>query len=507
MEYLNEKIGYIKRLYENTCEQTVDCDISLPDYCPDISKIISCRISPNVISTKLSGDRLCIDGEAPVRIIYSDEQNRILSYEQNYPFSKSAPIGSELSGTVQLKPRVQFSNCRAVSKRRLEVHGVIAFDFKVSKVDSREIITDIPDKTIQVKSEKFALSDMVCYDCKEFTVSEAFELPADYPSARNIISVFLCPVINETRAVKDKVLIKGEVAAELVYSPDNDKCDCVKYNCCVPVNQVVTCNGVDENCTISAFADILNYECSLRSNENSEERIMEISCCLDVLVKAFKEKEINCITDAYCTGCVLESEYEQTDFWQLKERIKETRSEKFTVDLSSFQYERICCIRPDSVKVNKTLHNGKLCLHYSVMLNIIACDSENRPVFCQREAEFDFTKSIDGKDLVPGDVTVIPTGFRQDAFSRDSIQLHGEFLINAEVFSVVGKNILTDVHLSDEKLCPCSCFVIYFPEENESVWSIARKFNSTVDLISEQNSLTQDELISREPIIIPVISG
>ena len=88
LDYSTENMGMLKNLFEGSCEQAVDCDVSLPDYCPDISRVLRCCVVPSIVASKISGDRACADGNALVRIIYADEDNNICTYEQNFPFSK-----------------------------------------------------------------------------------------------------------------------------------------------------------------------------------------------------------------------------------------------------------------------------------------------------------------------------------------------------------------------------------------------------------------------------------
>lgn len=507
MDYTNEKIGYLNRLYEGSCEQNVDCDITLPDYCPDISRVIKCCILPNIISSKLSGDRLCIDGDVLIKIIYADEDNALHTYEQSSQFSKFAPLGNELVGTVCVTPRVQYSSCRALSKRKLEVHSCVSADFKISAVAYREIVTGIPRDNIQIKSQKIAFSDVVCFEARQFTISEKFELPPDYLPAHYILSFLSGPIITQTKAVRDKVLIKGEVAAELIYIPEGCASECVKYNYSLPVNQVVTCEGVDEDCEISIQLDIMNKECCLRCNELSQQRVVEISCCMNAVIKAFREKEIECISDAYCTDSILACTYEQTDFIKISNKISESTTQRMGIDLSGIDCEKICCIWPDSVNVNKTLHSGTLGLHGTICFNIIACDDDGRVIFCQREADFNFEKAADGENLIPGDISVTPTGFLPGGINDGKTEIKGEFIISAELLCVENKNILCNAEITDKKPEGCSSFIIYFPDENESIWDIARKYSSTVSSIKAQNSIKEDFITCTGPILIPVIRG
>ena len=56
-------------VFEGCKEVPVDMDSSLPDYCPDIQKILKCRVIPNISSKSISGDRLNIEGTAKIKLL------------------------------------------------------------------------------------------------------------------------------------------------------------------------------------------------------------------------------------------------------------------------------------------------------------------------------------------------------------------------------------------------------------------------------------------------------
>ena len=107
IELTKTDIGTAEVLYDNFAEQGIDCDISLPDYCPDIMRILRCSVTNSITNSKISGDRATVDGNAKIRIVYADDKNGIYCYEQDYPFSKF----SELPQTYDGKNRICKLSC------------------------------------------------------------------------------------------------------------------------------------------------------------------------------------------------------------------------------------------------------------------------------------------------------------------------------------------------------------------------------------------------------------
>ena len=74
MEYhLNKRsVSQRRNALDTASEQSVDFDLTLPDYCPDIERILSCNLDPKIYIANVSGDRLNIEGGACVRVMYAD---------------------------------------------------------------------------------------------------------------------------------------------------------------------------------------------------------------------------------------------------------------------------------------------------------------------------------------------------------------------------------------------------------------------------------------------------
>ena len=73
---MNKAISTNETLFDDFDERPVDCDFVLPDYCPDIAAVLKCTLKPVIQSKQLSGDRMLVDGQANIRVMYLDEARK-----------------------------------------------------------------------------------------------------------------------------------------------------------------------------------------------------------------------------------------------------------------------------------------------------------------------------------------------------------------------------------------------------------------------------------------------
>ena len=58
-------------VFDGQTEQGVELDYVLPDYYPEIFKILKCTLTPRIISYSASGDsKLTLDGVVYIKVLY-----------------------------------------------------------------------------------------------------------------------------------------------------------------------------------------------------------------------------------------------------------------------------------------------------------------------------------------------------------------------------------------------------------------------------------------------------
>ena len=80
-----QTVSINETIYDGVVEQPLECDVLLPDYCPDIQKILRCEVVPSLLLTAVNGDKLSVDGMAMAHLYYLDENGCIRHAEYKIP--------------------------------------------------------------------------------------------------------------------------------------------------------------------------------------------------------------------------------------------------------------------------------------------------------------------------------------------------------------------------------------------------------------------------------------
>ena len=141
---------------KHSAEHPIDVDFTIPDYCGEIERILKCIFIPRINSKSVSGQSVMIDGHVTVRLIYCDKENKIYSFDHLVPFTKFLEINS-ITADARIKSSVScsYSNCRAVTQRKVDVHGAIEIKVLIKGEKKSNVVCDVDEKDIPKEYHNF----------------------------------------------------------------------------------------------------------------------------------------------------------------------------------------------------------------------------------------------------------------------------------------------------------------------------------------------------------------
>ena len=116
LELRRQTVPSCETILEETAEQPVECDALLPDYCPDIRRILKCTLTPVPMSKSITAGRLEAEGLAALHVLYISAGGEPARCEYKVPFTRTLELHGEAEEpilTVEMRPGPV--TCRAVT--------------------------------------------------------------------------------------------------------------------------------------------------------------------------------------------------------------------------------------------------------------------------------------------------------------------------------------------------------------------------------------------------------
>lgn len=512
MEYLlkKENCSVCETVFDGASEQPVDLDFSLPDYCPDIERILKCRICPSVTSKSISGDRLDVDGVAVIRLFYLDSKKQaIRCCEHTSPFSCSFNLKSTSQDMVAVvRLRSDYLNCRALSPRRLDIHGAFSVCASVYARSEQEHCCNIDGDDIQQKKHNEIVSTLSGIGQQQFSVSEVLDIGQGKASPETIIRSELSVNIQDSKAISDKLMLKGEVVLRLLYITDIETGaeDTMTFN--IPISQVIDVQGISETSQNDVMVDVMSYDVSLKSEYDESSTLVTLDAHLCATVCAYDEKSIELIDDVYSTAYELDTAFKQTPITRLVSNINISSSVKDEVKTGDNGITKIIDLWSDGVNSITSYENDTLTVKGKINCCILATDNDGVPFYIERALDFvlnpDIMKGLNTV-TIHADISVMMLNFR--ITGDNSIEIRADIRFKAAVFENCVRKAIVSVSGNEERKREkdkTAALTLYYADEGENLWSIARLYCTSVEAIKLENELTDDVIQARGMILIPM---
>lgn len=489
---------------DTVAEQPAEVDLTLPDYCPDIEKILKCSLTPKIQSKTLSGGMLQVDGVCVVNVLYVEsEKKAIRCCEHSVDFSRSFTVRDAGEGSIVLtKTKPEYINCRALSPRRLVMHGAFSLYAKVLAPRCTALYT--PDRDgMEVLRQSRQLYNLRANCQEQFTVSEEISV-ADKPAVEAVLYTKADAAVTEAKAVSGKLLLSGDININLFYLTNLETGETAKLNYLLPFHQILNCEGMEEGDEQLVQVELMSFDVRLKNDILSDKPALAFDAMLCVSAQSYVAADMDIVTDAYCTAFACVPQFADVEATGQVCSVNETSIEKMTARVDGCKLSKILDIYADSVTLDAGGSDG-MTAKGKINLCILALDENNYPVLVERACEYERQLGSAGacSRMLFDNARVASVSYR---LTEDGgVDIRCELHLSGGALQSEQLRTVSDVDVrEDTPLPPMDCaLTLYYAGEGESLWQIAKAHNTAMALLQEENALDTIVLDSPQMLLIP----
>lgn len=492
---------------DTVAEQLADVDLTLPDYCPDIEKILKCTLIPKIQSKSLSGGQLQIDGYCVVNVMYVESINKtIRCCEQSVNFSQSFSVKETPDNPVILtKTKSEYINCRALSPRRLVMHGAFSLYAKVLTT-SKISLFSANDETLETCKKKVSCADLKSFCQEQFNVCEEVSV-SDKPAIESILHSDVGVSITDCKAVTGKLMINGEIALKMFYLSDVESGETGKIDYLLPFNQIIDCDGIDETTINNIICEVMSYDIRLKNDMMSEKPAVILDVKLCVTEQGYKITDEDITVDVYSIACASKPEFEQFSLIGEVTPVNELHMEKLSVKVDDGKISKILEIYTDYVSGESQYTDDGLKIIGKINLCMLALNEDNTPVFIERSYDYEhlINSASDCNDM--RNTMARPASISYRLADDSTVEIRCEIRITSSAVNNQNIKAVKNVTTYDDKpIVSDSCaLTLYFAKQGENLWEIAKAHNTRLDMLLSENSAENLTLDSAQMLLIPRI--
>lgn len=491
---------------DTVAEQLADVDLTLPDYCPDIEKILKCTLTPKIQSKSLSGGQLQIEGFCVVTVMYVESINKtIRCCEQSVNFTQNFSVKDAGDFPVIVtRTKSEYINCRALSPRRLVMHGAFSLYAKVISSEYTELYSnDNPDLETLGYTSKCADLKSLCQE--NFSVSEEISV-ADKPAIESILHSDVSVGITDTKAVTGKLMLNGEINLRLFYLTDIQSGETGKIDYILPFNQIIDCKGIDENTINCITIEVMSYDVRLKNDMLSDKPAIALDVKLCVTEEGYVVNDEKIITDAYSTKFASEPKFKKVTMCEEVVPVNESHMQKMEINIDNEKISKVLDIYADHITVESSTDNGELKLVGKINVCMLALDEDGTPMFIERSSDFMHTLSFGDCNTV-SNVSARASSISYRLADDNTVEIRCEIKFGGCALCKKSVNTVCETEIAEDKPIKSDgcALTLYFADKGEKLWEIAKSHNTRLDMLMDENSIDSECLESPQMLLIPKI--
>jgi len=491
----------------DTAEQAIDVDFTLPDYCPDISKIFKCHAVPRIVSKSVNGSVATIDGNVVITVLYCDKDSRFCSYEYQYPFSKNIDLPSDAGGgNVFARVKCEYINCRAVTGRKVDIHGAVGVFVKVFKRKCNEIISDIDDNNIEFLRIAAPATVPMGYAEKYLILEEDISVGSGQLAIESILKTNSAVCVKETKVINDKAVVKGELTVCILYSPEGKNSPQV-VKTVLPFSQIVDVEGITDSCECECKAEIAALDIKPKISSNGETKCFGMNVKILLTCEAYCGNEIPVICDAFSRKYEASIVRKNVAFDKITCDVKEVYNCKKNIEFD-FNINNVVDLWCSIQNIYTKFEEDNMVVNGTLVANMIVCDENNIPLYIDKSIDFEYRHPFSAEKGTPHcdpEIEVLSCGYT--ITSSTNMEIRVELGINASIYEKSEMSLICDMEIDETKAVPKkteSAMIVYFTSAGESLWDVANKFGASINEIADMNNIEEQKLEDGKMLLIPI---
>lgn len=499
-----------EEILAKNCEQSVELDYILPDYYPDIFRLVKGTLNPCVVSQNISGDKIIFELSVEITVWYCGENTKALqTITQKLNYSKTVDVGENCENAiVKIKPRCDYINCRAVNQRRLDIRGAANCTLCITTKREQNVIGDAYGAGIQLLKSAYSSASENGFAAKSFIVEDEFDLGVSKPPVLSIVRSDAVVTSVDKKQVSGRLVAKGDICVNLLYLADDGANSIESMQFTIPFSQIIDMNDSDGGeCMIDAQCS--SCDITVNANDDGEQKNIKCSAMLNITAILHQSREVEIVTDAYSTEFACNTAQRQICIDAMPVRINEIHTEKENLSFDDEETENVCGVWASAETVSTRIEQGTLVISGKIKWCVLAKAHESYTLF-EKETVFEHICNDFGDyENLRADISAYVTACSYTLSNSHGVTLKCDVRLCGCVVPTICRTALTDIVIDEntKENCGDDCALkLYFADEGEKLWDIAKKYKTSAKAVIEENDIDNACEKCSGMLMIPMVS-
>ena len=498
MELIKDIIKIDNRMDFGKFQTFIEAENVVPDRKSDVYDIVDIMGYIVIRKVEMLEGKITCRGSFNYNVIYvADDKSTISNINGKIEINEVIEKDNVVPDMeYMLFPEVEHMDCTIMNERKIKVGALINIRGSLFEKQRLDIVKDVSQvEGIQKHRKEISFQDIVGIEKSENVVRDTITVNVE--EIEDIINITPRLKVKESRITDNKVIIGGVLEIDpLACTYDSEVVELDKVG--IDFTQFIEVPGVFDGMNEEILMNIGDFNYEFKRNPDNSTGLLEVECTVFSKVKVSEEVTREVLQDAYSPQKIIKFEHM---FINLNKTLMSS-SDNFLVreslaydneDIQIKDIVNICC----NASIENTYIDGSNCVIQGIIkADILFVPVEGLKMIYKINEEIPFEHELEVNKL-SDTCSVFNTICieKVDAdLNRNQIELNikiGRFIEvidkKAESFIIKGED------KGEYDLSKAPSIIIYICKENDNLWDIAKKYNTTEEEIAQTNEIDLNE--------------
>ncbi len=500
VELVKESITSDLIIGHDMTQTIIEGDILVPDSKPDISRVISVDGLIQLTKNEITENKIGVEGTIKFKILYVSDKGEepLYSIDSSTVFKQSIPVQGV---TSKMKPEVngdiEHIDFKINNERKIAVKAVINLEGKGILEDKKDITRDVAGmEDVEVLKKNIYYTELIGDNSSEALIKDTFELDEEAVGIKEVLKWNAAVIEKETKVTEDKVIVGGMLTVEVFYLTEEEESSLNIIKREIPFTHFVEIPNAYGDMKYKLKLNVDELYTEVKENLQGDRKILEIEAISKVNVKVMDTQVMELVVDAYSPSRSLKL---QKEYIELKENIGMNRAhmiirESLDKPTSHPALHKLFSINAKPILTDYQILDDKTVIEGVLETNVIYASEEGIQPLYSFSNEIPFRHFVD-MDGIRSDneayVDLFVEDVDYDILNNDQVDIRVNIGATCEAYKIKSVESIKQIEESDEPVAVGArpSLTLYFLQPGDTLWNVAKKYNTTVKQIVESNAI------------------
>lgn len=510
---IREDIEYEQLLGENTADTVVKEEYVIPDTHPDVREILMLDVKASINSKEIIQDKVYLEGQIKYNVLYitkDQERTDVENVEYSSKFSNAIDImGAKPEMLCDAECFVEHMECKIVNERKICLEGILRLKSEVYNNFNFQIVKDVEVvKDVQYLKNPTSIDKVLRNFNGELIGKANIKIPMDKPEVAKVIKCDVNIHKKQVKLYEEKILINAYASVSIIYK-GRDSRELIYIEHDVMLNKELEFKDVNPYMENYTDFNVDAMEFDIKEDDLGEKRIIDVEFMIKTSTRAMHKEEVDIIEDVYSPTTNLEMDKKDFGLNVMQGQLLTETLVKGDIEINNDMAKpgKIIMCNASVCVTDKKVIEDKVVIEGIMNVTVLyrSDDEENYLSAVSDEIPFTCGAEILGTRINMSSMCKVSLENINADIDAGNISVRAVVKVYVRVNYMVQKKFLVDVYPMDGEIPRKKASItIYVIQSGDTLWKIAKKYNTTMQEIARVNGIDDPNTIKiSQKLIIP----